>query len=220
MKCWCPAASVSDHSTRLCGLWRLVAFSIPEQDRRIRYVLRDRLRWLGFAPLYDGLWVSPREHLEEAVQQLADLSIATATAFRARAVDGAPEQGYPQRAWDLAALQTHYERFIADLEPLMSRLAGGEISPEEALIARTRAMDGWRAFPQLDPELPPELLPADWPQARCQRLFIAAYDALGPIAERRVQQIIARYEPELAPRARHHTFDAMRRERRAARRGG
>ena len=40
-----------------CGA--LVAFSIPEQNRAARDSLRKQLRWLGFAPLYDGLWVSP-----------------------------------------------------------------------------------------------------------------------------------------------------------------
>jgi phenylacetic acid degradation operon negative regulatory protein len=199
------------------GMWSVVAFSIPERDRRIRYTLRDRLRWLGFAPLYDGLWVSPRQRLEEAVEELAGLSITTATAFRARAIEGTPERGAPQRAWDLAALHGHYERFIAELEPLLARLARGDVTPEQALIARTRAMDSWRAFPQLDPELPTGLLPADWPQHRARELFIDAYDGLGPIAERRVQQIIARYAPEIAALATHHTFGAMVRERRARR---
>ena len=49
------------------GMWSLVAFSIPEEHRAARDELRKALRWLGFAPLYDGLWVSPRDHAAEAV---------------------------------------------------------------------------------------------------------------------------------------------------------
>ncbi|HYZ55043.1 MAG TPA: hypothetical protein VE733_16280 [Streptosporangiaceae bacterium] len=41
------------------GMWSLVAFSIPENNRAARDALRKQLRWLGFAPLYDGLWVAP-----------------------------------------------------------------------------------------------------------------------------------------------------------------
>ncbi len=37
------------------GMWSLVAFSIPEHNRAARDALRKQLRWLGFAPLYDGL---------------------------------------------------------------------------------------------------------------------------------------------------------------------
>jgi len=44
------------------GMWSLVAFSIPEEHRSARDELRKALRWLGFAPLYDGLWVSPRAY--------------------------------------------------------------------------------------------------------------------------------------------------------------
>ena len=47
------------------GMWSLVAFSIPEDNRAARDALRKQLRWRGFAPLYDGLWVSPRDHAAE-----------------------------------------------------------------------------------------------------------------------------------------------------------
>ena len=70
------------------GLWSLVAFSIPEQNRAARDSLRKQLRWLGFAPLYDGLWVSPRDRAVEVITQLAELGITTATAFRASTVPG------------------------------------------------------------------------------------------------------------------------------------
>ena len=65
------------------GLWSLVAFSIPEDNRAARDALRKQLRWLGFAPLYDGLWLSPRDHAAEVIGYLKDLDITTATAFRA-----------------------------------------------------------------------------------------------------------------------------------------
>src|ERR687895_1125063 len=53
------------------GEWSLVAFSIPEHNRSARDALRKQLRWLGFAPLYDGVWVSPRDHATEVVQRRA-----------------------------------------------------------------------------------------------------------------------------------------------------
>src|SRR6185312_11307765 len=68
------------------GMWSLVAFSIPENNRAARDELRKELRWRGFAPLYDGLWVSPRDHAAEVIGRLKDLGITTATAFRATAL--------------------------------------------------------------------------------------------------------------------------------------
>jgi phenylacetic acid degradation operon negative regulatory protein len=191
------------------GMWSLVAFSIPEENRQLRYILRDRLRWLGFAPLYDGLWISPQDTLREAANQLAELSIDTVTMFRAQTFEGTTEGGLPQHAWNLDALQAQYQKFIADIYPLEARVRNGTLSPEEALTARTRLMDAWRSFPALDPDLPEELLPPDWPRAQARRLFIEMYDALGPLAERRIQQIIARYAPDLACKVRHHRSDTL-----------
>ena len=68
-------------------------------------------------------------------------------------------------------------------------------------------MDEWRAFPELDPDLPEELLPAAWPRGRARELFTTTYDLLGPLASHRVRQIIARYSPELAVHATHHSSE-------------
>jgi phenylacetic acid degradation operon negative regulatory protein len=184
-----------------------VAFSIPEQNRAARDALRKQLRWLGFAPLYDGLWVAPRDHASAVVGQLSDLGISTATAFRATTVPGIEPDGFPQRAWDLDDLHTRYEAFISYAQRLRERALAGRISPVEALVARTRVMDEWRAFPGLDPDLPVELLPDAWPRTAARELFIAAYDLLGPLAAHRVRQIIARYSRELATRAAYHSSE-------------
>jgi len=189
------------------GMWSLVAFSIPEHNRAARDALRKQLRWLGFAPLYDALWVAPRDHVIEVVSQLAELGITTATAFRATTVPGIGPEGLPQRAWDLDNLHDRYDSFIAHTERLRDRTLAGRMSPVEALVARTRVMDEWRAFPGLDPDLPGELLPDAWPRTAARELFTAAYDLLGPLAAHRVRQIIARYSPELAMRATYHSSE-------------
>jgi len=189
------------------GMWSLVAFSIPEHNRAARDALRKQLRWLGFAPLYDGLWVSPRNHAIEVVAELAQLGITTATAFRATTVPGIGPDGLPQRAWDLDNLQDRYHGFITHTERLRERTLAGRVSPVEALVARTRVMGEWRAFPGLDPDLPSELLPSAWPRTSARELFTTTYDLLGPLAAHRIRQIIARYSPELAMRATYHSSE-------------
>ena len=201
------------------GMWSLVAFSIPEDRRSERDELRKALRWLGFAPLYDGLWVCPRDHADAVMARLKDLGIGTATAFRATALpavtagpaDAADGAGagvsadIPARAWDLAGLRDRYQEFTEFAGLLRDQTVAGEISTADALVARTRVMNEWRAFPAMDPDLPYELLPPAWPRAAARDLFITCYDLLGPLAARRVRQIIARYSPELAGRAAYHS---------------
>jgi phenylacetic acid degradation operon negative regulatory protein len=189
------------------GMWSLVAFSVPEQNRAARDSLRKQLRWLGFAPLYDGLWVSPRDRAIEVISQLAELGITTATALRATTVPGVSPDGLPQRAWDLDNLRARYDRFIGHTEGVRERTLAGRMSPVAALITRTRVMDEWRAFPELDPDLPDELLPDAWPRGSARELFTTTYDLLGPLASHRVRQIIARYSPELAVHATHHSSE-------------
>jgi phenylacetic acid degradation operon negative regulatory protein len=191
------------------GTWSMVAFSIPEKKRQLRYILRDRLRWLGFSPLYDGLWVSPYDRLSEAADQLAELSITTITMLRANVTDNTPAAGSPQRAWNLDALREQYQQFIAAIQQVRTHLKKKLITPEEALKMRTQTMDLWRSFPALDPDLPDELLPPDWPRKQARQLFITTYAELGPLAQYRVQQILARYAPDLARAATCHHSDAF-----------
>lgn len=199
--------SLGLHTRPWDGLWSFVAFSVPEENRQLRYVLRDRLRWLGFAPLYDGLWISPRDTLVNAAHHLTELAIHTATLFRARIADGTPEAGLPQRAWDLSALHTQYLQFIDEFQSVGLDMQAQVLTPAEAFKARARAIDAWRDFPGLDPDLPDELLPPDWPRSRARQLFLALYNGLGSLAQIHVQQIIARYAPELANSTITHVGD-------------
>jgi len=186
------------------GSWVVVIFSVPEEQRDLRHLLRTKLRWLGFGPLYDGVWVSPRAGAEETARELVGLGVASATVLESRIVR-ALEGGDPLRAWDLDALRREYDAFIAEFTPLLGRVRAGEVGGAEALVARTRVMDAWRQFPGLDPELPEDALPGGWPRRRAQHIFARVYDALGPLAEVRFRQILADHAPELAVRAHHLT---------------
>jgi phenylacetic acid degradation operon negative regulatory protein len=189
------------------GTWTVVAFSVPEKQRNVRHVLRTRLRWLGFASLYDGLWVSPRASAEAIGAELDELQIEAATVMVGTIAARDSRNGNPIAAWDLRRLRKVYEEFIAAFRPLRERTRAGQVSAAEALRARTEIMDAWRNMPNLDPELPLELLPPSWPRRRARELFVEIYDSLGPLAEMRIRQIFARHAPGLARLARHHASD-------------
>jgi len=186
------------------GHWAVAGFSIPEDQRDLRHTLRTRLRWLGFAPLYDGLWVSPTARPEAVVAALSELKVCNATVFRATAEEAAWLRS-PHEAWDFDLLRRGYDDFLARYEPLLARVRQGTVGAAEALVARSELMDAWRAFPGLDPGLPAELLPADWPRGRARAVFAEIYDTLGPLAEIRVRQIVAEFDADLAALVRHHS---------------
>jgi phenylacetic acid degradation operon negative regulatory protein len=158
------------------------------------------LRWAGFGPLYDGVWVSPRGDADQITGLLVELGVTSSTVLVSRVVHAA-DGGDPLRAWDLDELRAGYEGFVADFGPLLDRVRDGEVGGAEALVARARVMDVWRQFPDLDPGLPEDALPGGWPRRRARTIFAQLHDALGPIAEIRFQQILADHAPELARRA-------------------
>jgi phenylacetic acid degradation operon negative regulatory protein len=196
--------SFGDATAPWDGYWTVAAFSLPEERRDLRHSLRAHLRWLGFAPLYDGMWVSPRTTAAATWQVLKDLEISSATVLRAR--EPAPAGGRaPIEAWDLATLRELYDGLIEEYEPLVQRIRQGRVSAREALVARTAVMGTWRSFPALDPDLPDELLPPDWPRRQARDIFAEVYDGLGPLAVIRVRQILDGCAPGLAGQVRHLT---------------
>jgi phenylacetic acid degradation operon negative regulatory protein len=188
------------------GNWTVVAFSVPEDQRQARPVLRTRLRWLGFAPLYDGFWITPHPPSPELELLLDELKVGASTVVVGRMLDRAHASD-PLSAWDLDELRAVYTDFVAEFDELAARVRSGDIGASEGLVARTTIMDSWRNMPSLDPELPPELLPANWPRQRARELFVEVYDALGALAELRVRQILSEFSPKLAKSATHHTTE-------------
>jgi phenylacetic acid degradation operon negative regulatory protein len=168
--------------------WTVIAFSVPREQAAQRRGLRAQLRWMGFAPLYDGLWVSPRA-FTGATAQLAQFG-PTLTVFRSRYVG--PETGRsPLEAWDTAAIAGRYESFIARWHPVLPRIHAGQITGPAAVRARTEVMDTYRRLPILDPGLPSRLLPPGWLREPARELFTAIYDGLATNAEQYVRAVAA-----------------------------
>jgi phenylacetic acid degradation operon negative regulatory protein len=184
------------------GSWSLVAFSVPEDRRQLRPLLRTRLRSSGFAPLYDGLWISPRPPTDDLGMILEGLGIEASTVFvveQKSRVGGKP----PISAWDLDEVQDVYREFIEEFTAMRRRVLAGDVGAAEGLVARTRIMDRWRAMPAIDPELPTELLPPNWPREAARDVFVDVYDGLGALAELRVRQIVGAFSSSLAEAVSH-----------------
>ena len=184
------------------GAWTIVAFSVPEARRDVRHSIRSTLRWLGFAALYDGLWCSPWLEQDAALAMLSDLGVHSATVMRARIDPRSAVQA--GSAWDLELLKREYLDFDAEFSPLLDNVRRGTLTASEALVARTKVMDSWRRFLEVEPYLPVDLLPDDWPRAHMRELFLELYDNLAPVAKARCRQVVAKHSPELATMVTHH----------------
>lgn len=178
------------------GTWTMVAFTVPEDKRRLRPMLRGRLQSLGFAPLYDGLWVSPHapDHELEIALQVAPAQ--SCTVIRGTELPASSRLAVSS-AWNLDELGASYEEFTRTFRPAWRRLGSGRITPTEALVTRTRATYRWFVFAVTDPDLPEALLPRRWPRAAAHDLFVGLVDGLALLAVERVREIVSNYDPEL-----------------------
>ncbi|MDG4858001.1 PaaX family transcriptional regulator C-terminal domain-containing protein [Streptomyces sp. T-3] len=193
---WSGAASIATFTTQpdsWDGWWTLVAFSVPEQESTRRRALRAALRWRGYAPLYDAVWASPHPLTPKGRSEVAELALGTVSVFRARQVDLDTEANRnPVEAWDLPGIADQYELFIRRWSGLLPRISAGGVTGAAAVRARTEVMGTYRHFPVLDPLLPLDLLPADWPRSRARAVCVAVYDGLAQTAQEHVRSVAAR----------------------------
>jgi phenylacetic acid degradation operon negative regulatory protein len=159
---------------------------------------------MGFAALYDGLWCSPWNEHDATVVMLSELGAHSATVMRAQIDERSSVHALS--CWDLAAVQQRYRAFEQVFAPMLADVRRGALTASDALVARTKVMDEWRTFLGVEPDLPAQLLPADWPRAKTRTLFLELYDSLAPVAKARCQQIVAKHSPGLAALVTHHAI--------------
>ena len=188
------------------GRWTVVAYSINEAQRSLRPLLRTRLRWLGFAPLQDGLWVSPDQPGPALDQVLAEVPPTQCAVFVGDPVAGKQRQ-WPLEAWDLAATRKAFDAFVREFEPQRARLERGAIAPAAALVSRTKLVYRWFQIANDHAQLPAELLPANWPGAKARALFCDLVDDLGPLAAARVAHLVGKFAPGVATQIKALTMD-------------
>lgn len=84
--------------------------------------------------------------------------------FRAEAALWTDPADIVCEAWDLAALAEGYTQFI-------DRWGHGEFDDLDELSRETLLHAEWLLIIREDPRLPLDLLPADWPGVKAERLF-------------------------------------------------
>lgn len=171
------------------GPWTVVWHQIPEDRRLERSRLGRRLRFLGFGSIQDSVWVAPHDHSAEVTELLGELGVADyATVFVASAREGPGWPALVARGWDLSGLGERYEAFGSEF----SRHVSVSLGDRDAFMVRTRLTHAFRAFAQLDPELPDELSALSGARTRAAEIFDALYTGLAAPSQRHFDAVTRR----------------------------
>ncbi|GAB4106848.1 PaaX family transcriptional regulator C-terminal domain-containing protein [Micromonospora taraxaci] len=201
------------HPPPWTGAWVQASFSIPSSGQAARHAVRRSLGALGFVGLYDSVWIRPgsdaapvREALDDLLQHVAG---ARWSVLHVRFDEESGPHG-PASAYDLTSLASAYSDFIGRYADLRVAARDGTLDPAGALVARTSAMDSWRRFADIDPDLPEHLLPQPWPRQRARETFLDIHSALGSLAQARLVEVATPHWPDAASWVTH--FQASRDE--------
>jgi phenylacetic acid degradation operon negative regulatory protein len=186
---------------RWTGDWVVVSFSLPESAQAQRHAARKALGHLGFARLFDSVWIKPGNDslaITHAFHEILDaVNRARWSVMIARFDEETGPHG-PGAAYDLAGLAAAYEGFIGRYSALRTSTRQNQVDAAAALVARTSIMDSWRVFADLDPDLPKHVLPQPWPRQAARELFLEVHTALGPLAEARLIEVATPFWPSAA----------------------
>lgn len=178
------------------GQWHIVAYSIPEAQRELRDRFRKRLTYLGFGSLAAGAWITPHNLRAEVEELAADLGVrGYVDQFRGAYVAGGEGPALAARVWPLADLAARYRQLVQQWRSVAREVDQG-VTDARAFVLRFWLIHAYQRFFLEDPQLPPELVPSDWPGFEAAALFERLHTALAPAANRFVDTV---FEPSPAP---------------------
>ena len=160
------------------GHWCLLLLS--GLDTATKEQVRKEFGWSGFAALSANVLAHPAPDLAEldtSIKRLRivrDLVVLTGQTIR-------NDEGMRQLAhssWNLAEIKQRYEQFVDLFRPVMQAISlASKVNEKQAFIIQTLLIQEYRKVQLRDPQLPGELLPADWKGAAayqlCRNIYLA-----------------------------------------------
>jgi phenylacetic acid degradation operon negative regulatory protein len=169
-----------------------------------RLALRDELAWEGFAALAPGVFARPAHGDSTARGIVAALDLARAAmVLRVRDDPNVPGTlaARAATAWPLRALASDYRRLIARFGTVINRFRATpqSLDAEQCFVVRTLLIHAYRRVLLRDPQLPPALLPDEWPGAAAYALARDFYRLTHAVAERHLAATFAADGDSLPP---------------------
>lgn len=184
------------------GEWTTVLMS--GVDSATKELVRKDLGWLGFGSLSPNVLAHPTPDtaaLDLAIERLGlcdDLVVMTGRTVR-------NESGMRARvrdSWNLSEIDGRYASFVERFRPVIKAYGkDANVSPKSAFLVRTLLIQEYRKVLLRDPQLPAELLPANWHGTAAYQLCRNLYQAVYAAADDYLTQSMETAEGPLPPPA-------------------
>lgn len=180
------------------GRLRTIIYDIPERQR----AFRDRFRYLaafnGYGVLRPGVLISPREHsadLEAVIAEAPD----GARLHQVMLTPTGPAQAraLAAEAWDLVDLARRYAAVLAEIRTAEEQGPGAEVEDDPFPAFRRWARLYRHVFDleHHNPELPPELLPEQWPRQSYWAALAGLNGTWGPAIQPALRRLADEVDP-------------------------
>jgi phenylacetic acid degradation operon negative regulatory protein len=163
------------------GEWCLVL--LADLDSAAKDNVRKELGWLGFGSLSGGVLAHPMpdmDDLDVAIRRLGlidDLIVMRGmTAMSETVVRKLARSG-----WNIDDIDSRYASFVERFRPLITAYGrSASVKPQTAFLIRTLLIQEYRKVLLRDPQLPAQLLPAQWHGSAayqlCRNLYRAVFE--------------------------------------------
>ncbi|MFT6916594.1 MAG: phenylacetic acid degradation operon negative regulatory protein [Motiliproteus sp.] len=189
-------------NTEWKGGWTLVLLTQLSQEQRQE--LRQELEWQGFGSLTSTVMIHPqisRTELQGILQEFdyQDQAIVLDTLHEDIAVSRVMLL-QAQESWNMEQLSHSYKQFLEQFRPIWKQLKEQEEpSPEQCFFIRLLVVHEYRRVMLRDPDLPEELLPADWAGSAARQLCSNIYRRVWKPAETHLNQALETADGPLPP---------------------
>ena len=166
------------------GDWTLVLLPrFGNSSLSKRSEVRRELIWAGFGAIAPGVFALPRNQASVAQKVLSKLKLSNnalvLSAHELNEGNGLIINSLISQCWDLEGVARQYQDFTDTFGPMLAAL-NPNIRPSQAFAVRALTIHEWRRIVLHDPQLPVQMLPADWPghvaRELCGELYWAIFD--------------------------------------------
>jgi phenylacetic acid degradation operon negative regulatory protein len=189
-------------TTHWDGQWCLLLLSML--DTETKETVRKECSWLGFGPMSSNVMAHPSPDLAELDVTIKRLNLAERlVVMRGSTVKSETAMRQLTRnCWSLDDIDQRYRTFTERFRPVLGALsAASQLTNRSAFIVRTLLIQEYRKVLLRDPQLPSELLPADWHGARAYQLCRNLYRIVHAAADAYIDATLETADGALPPPA-------------------
>jgi phenylacetic acid degradation operon negative regulatory protein len=187
------------------GEWQLVLIPASMAGAP-REALRRELAWAGYGALATGILAHPSADTDALLDILQETGshdkVVAMKAINVSALTSKPLQELVHECWNLDGLAAKYRDFIELFRPVLRTMrAADSLDPEQCFLVQTLLMHDFRRALLHDPQLPSQLLPANWSGGVARQLCCDLYKILYPLAQQHLLSVCTTASGALPPAA-------------------